>query len=54
LEVKLEALMLKNIADDLDVTAFASIVLPFPGGPYRSKPALSSPKVEHQYSNIRI
>lgn len=37
--------MLKKVAADSDATAFASIVLPFPGGPYRSKPAPSSPKV---------
>lgn len=46
LEVRLEALMLKKVAADSDATAFASIVFPFPGGPYRSKPAFSNPKVE--------
>jgi hypothetical protein len=40
-----EALMLKKVAADSDATA-ASIVFPFAGGPYRSKPAFSSPKVD--------
>ncbi|KAH3868643.1 hypothetical protein DPMN_031794 [Dreissena polymorpha] len=38
LEVKLEALMLKNVALDSFATAFASIVLPLPGGPNNNIP----------------
>ena len=30
--------MLKKVAADSDATALASIVFPFPGGPYNSKP----------------
>lgn len=37
-EVSVEALILKNLALASCATAFASIVLPFPGGPNMSKP----------------
>lgn len=30
--------MLKKVAADSDATALASIVFPFPGGPYNSRP----------------
>lgn len=43
-DVKEEAEMLKNVACDSEATALASIVLPVPGGPKRSKPKRSKPR----------
>ena len=37
-DVKDEAEMLKKVASDSEATAFASMVLPVPGGPNKSKP----------------
>ncbi len=45
-EVRVEALMLKNVAADSDATALASIVLPFPGGPYSSRPTTRIEKLQ--------
>jgi hypothetical protein len=38
--------MLKNVAADSDATALASIVLPFPGGPYSSRPTTMIEKLQ--------
>lgn len=38
LEVNEDALMLKNVALASEATAFANIVLPFPGGPNNNNP----------------
>ena len=38
LEVRVEAEMLKKVASASDASAFASSVLPLPGGPYSSRP----------------
>mmetsp|Transcript_9902 Transcript_9902/g.19979 ORF Transcript_9902/g.19979 Transcript_9902/m.19979 type:complete len:388 (+) Transcript_9902:142-1305(+) len=44
LEVRVEALMAKKVQVDSVATALASIVLPLPGGPYRSRPRVGARK----------
>lgn len=41
-DVREEAETLKKVASDSEATAFASMVFPVPGGPKRSKPAITS------------
>jgi len=51
LDVKEDALMLKKVAFDSQAIAFASNVLPFPGGPNKSKPEKSKPRSEYTCYN---
>ena len=47
LDVKEDAVTLKNVASDSEATALASMVFPLPGGPKSSKPVKRSQKISH-------
>lgn len=53
LEVKVEALTLKKVDLHSEAIALASIVLPFPGGPYSRIP-LAGDKMPLKMSGLRV